>query len=606
MVTINMLDTTSIKAKLFQHRTDTNRSQMILIELAQIIFYQPLYTILISQIIGVLVISVYFLDIVPRLELLSWAVYMIILSISFILTTYSYRRTPAEKRKLHHWIKLFPIAGVTLGFGWGSTSLWSNVMQDPGSMVFILLVAMGMTAAGIATLGPYFRSLVAFAGIITLSFTTVFLLYHGVMHQYLSIMIMLYLLVVLASGYHMRQAVRQSINLRLDKLELIEKLVEKNSQAEEARASAVQADISKSKFLAAASHDLRQPLHALGLFVDALDSRINYPEVRSIVDNIRISTDALSDLFNALLDISKLDAGVLEPKPIDFQLHPLLSRIQTDFTELANEKSIKLIVVDCCLVIHTDPSMLERILRNLVSNAIRYTQEGEIILDCQRRDGNVIIQVQDTGVGIPAHELDSIFEEFYQIENPERDRQKGLGLGLAIVKRLADLLACPLTVHSTPNKGSVFSISMPFVTTAIPTTNITPTFVEDIHGTRVLIIDDEALIRIGMRKVLEDWHCEVKEAENIEQALAIIGTDCAIDIILSDYRLRKNATGIDAIQQIHAACGKSIPAIILTGDTDPQRLREAKASGYKLLHKPVSPAKLRSLMSYLLDESSTV
>ncbi|MCK5335383.1 MAG: hybrid sensor histidine kinase/response regulator [Gammaproteobacteria bacterium] len=581
---------------------DTHRSQQALAELVQILFNQPLLTILLLQTIGPAIVVAYFWDSVPQTTLLSWIGYNATLSAIFIFTTLKFRHTPPEQRNLQRWIMLFPAGGVLLGLGWGSTSLWPNVMTDLNSMVFLVLVVLGVAAAGIAILAPYLRSFYALALLIILPFAFQVFQHDTKLHHYLGIMLLIYLFIILMSGHHMKRAVLTSINLRLENLDLVDDLVEKNSQTEQAREIAVQADLSKSKFLAAASHDLRQPLHALGLFVDALESRIQYPEVRSIVENIRISTDALSDLLNALLDISKLDAGVLEPKTSDFQLRPLLHRIQTEFTEPALEKSLQLEVIDCDFIIHTDPSMLERILLNLVSNALRYTREGSIKLDCHKQDEQIIIEVHDTGIGINEDNIENIFEEFYQIENPERDRRKGLGLGLAIVKRLADLINCPLSVSSVPDKGSVFSISVPHIASATQINTSENIFVNDLKDTRVLIIDDEAIIRLGMRKVLEQWHCKVEEAESIEQALDKINNNYEFDIILTDYRLRKNQTGTEAIEKIHSSSGKNIPAIILTGDTDPQRLREAKDSGYKLLHKPVSSAKLRSLMSYLLNQ----
>lgn len=596
------MDTETINATKPVNRGAENRPQQVLAELAQILFYQPLMTVMVLQLLATGIMVVFFWNIVPHNELLTWAVYLIILSCTFIFTTWRYRRTPPAERNLQHWIILFPLAGVMLGVGWGSTSLWPNVMTDVTAMVFLVIVVLGITAAGIAILAPYLRAFYALALLIAMPFAFVLFRQDTQLHFYIGIMMIMYLFIILMSGHHMKHAVRQSINLRLENIDLVDDLVVKNTQTEQAREAAVAADISKSKFLAAASHDLRQPLHALGLFVDALESRIQYPEVRGIVDNIRISTDSLSDLLNSLLDISKLDAGVLEPRSTDFALRPLLERIQTDFNDVASGKALRLRIVDCGFVIHTDSAMLERILRNLVSNAIRYTPMGSVLLGCRRKANTVSIEVHDTGIGIKQDEMDNIFEEFYQIENPERDRRKGLGLGLAIVKRLADLLGCELTVSSTPNTGSVFRIGVPYVGTALPQTTPVQTFTNDLQGTRVLVIDDETMIRVGMRKVLEEWGCEVQEAESIEQALNIVKQGCSIDIILTDYRLRENTTGIEAIHGIHNACEEDIPAIILTGDTDPQRLREAKKSGFKLLHKPVSSAKLRSLMSYLLDQ----
>jgi two-component system, sensor histidine kinase len=593
------------------------RSEPALHELVKILYYQPIYTILTGHALAVLITVFFLWNTVPLQWLLTWAIIIVAQTLIWAYIVAKFRREEHQNDKTKQAISTFPIAGAMTGILWGTTLYWPNVIQDTTVMVFLSIMVLGVTAAGLAVFAPYLRSFSTFASLTLIPFSIRFFFEDSRLHWTLGIMFLLYFFILLISGINMRRAVGKSIDLRLENIGLVDNLTVKKNQAEQAREEAVLANISKSKFLAAASHDLRQPLHALGLFVDALESRIHYPEARSIVDNIRISTDALSDLLNSLLDISKLDAGVLEPKPTDFLLRPLLQRIQTDYSELAASKSLRLRIVDCSLVINTDPSMLERVLRNLVSNAIRYTKNGSILLGCRRRKDNhgdhqrdrINIEIHDTGIGISNDQIENIFEEFYQVENPERDRRKGLGLGLAIVKRLSDLLNCPLTVRSTPDKGSVFSISVPFVANSISKPAPQLNYVEDIEGTRVLVIDDEALIRVGMCQVLEEWGCKVMQAESIEQALSLLNEQiqnqqCNVDMILTDYRLRKNQTGLDAIENIHAACNKKIPAIILTGDTDPERLREAKNSGYKLLHKPVSSAKLRSLMSYLLDQQT--
>jgi len=579
-----------------------SRSEFELKELVQILYFQPIYTILCGHAIAVL-ISVFFLwDTLAHFWLLPWATVTLAQSLIWVYIVRKYRHTSHGSHNTRSALAIFPIAGAVTGALWGVTLYGPNIITDMTSMVFLSIMVLGVSAAGLAVFAPYLRSFVIFASFMLIPFALRFFMEYSKLHWTIGTMFILYFGVLLISGFNLRRAVGQAIALRLENVGLIEDLIIKNTQAEESREEAEQANISKSKFLAAASHDLRQPLHALGLFVDALESRIQYKEVRDIVGNIRTSTDALSDLLNALLDISKLDARVLKPEPISFQLQPLLQRIVTDFSEPAKSKSLHLRIVDCGMNIHTDPIMLERIVRNLVSNAIRYTSNGTILLGCRRRGKNISIEVHDTGMGIAPDKISRIFEEFYQLENPERDRQKGLGLGLAIVKRLSDLIDCPVSVSSTPQKGSVFRVQVPYVTDALPVAIISPEYINDLQGTNVLVIDDDALVRQGMQQVLSQWQCQILLAENIEQALEQLGGSCSIDIILTDYRLRENQTGLDAIKKIHDVCNKNIPAIILTGDTDSQRLGEAKASGFKLLHKPVQSAKLRSLMSYLLEQ----
>jgi len=572
-------------------------------ELVNILYYQPIYKILAGHAIAIIVTVNFLWGTVSDKWLLGWSGMLFAQTLAWVVIVATFRRTKPPSEKSKKWVNIFPLAGMLTGLFWGMTSLWTSVLDDSSTMVFLAIMVLGVTAAGLAVFAPYLRSFIAFSCCALFPFVFQFYLGDSKLQWTLAIMFLLYLSIILLSGYNMKEAVKKSIELRIENMGLVGDLLIKNTQAEHARVEAEQADISKSKFLAAASHDLRQPLHALGLFVDALESRIHYPEVRGIVDNIRISTDALGDLLNALLDISKLDAGVLEPNITEFQLQPLLQRIETDFSERASSKSLSLRIVDCGFTVSTDTSMLERILRNLVSNAIRYTQQGAVVLDCRREGDRVAIEISDTGIGIEADEVDHIFEEFYQVENLERDRRKGLGLGLAIVKRLAELLDCPITVRSTSGEGSVFTISVPYVASGVIETLVAQDYFEDVHGTRVVIIDDEAMVRLGMRNVLEGWGCEVIEAESAEHALDMLQHDCAIDIILTDYRLRENKNGIEAIHSIHDFCGKAIPAIILTGETDPKRLTEAKLWGGKILYKPVSSAKLRSLISYLLNQN---
>ena len=587
-----------------QHSTEIIQPSALLDELVQILYFQPIFTILTGHAIAILITVVFLWNAVPLPWLLPWALVITGQSLVWVYMVAEFRRQPPRSQNSRRAIRIFPTAGAITGILWGATLYWPHIIHDTTSVVFLSIMVLGVTAAGLAVFAPYLSSFVIFSSFTLIPFSLRFFIEGGRLNLTLGTMFLLYFSVLLISGINMRRAVHQAIDLRLENTSLIKDLKIQFGEAEKSREQAEQANISKSKFLAAASHDLRQPLHALGLFVDALESRIQYKEVRDIVGNIRISTEALGDLLNSLLDISKLDAGVMEPRPVDFQLRPLLQRIQTDFSKVAEDKSLRLRIADCSMVINTDPTMLERILRNLVSNAIRYTSSGSVLLGCRRKGNTVNIEVHDTGIGIAEDNLDKIFDEFYQVGNPERDRQKGIGLGLAIVKRLSQLIECPIEVRSTPSRGTVFRISVPFVDKIAEPAAPTQYYINDLKGTQVIIVDDELLIREGMTKVLNEWGCNVIEAESTQQALEKLSNPCQLDIILTDYRLRENQTGLDAISQIQSFCNQHIPAIILTGDTAPERLREAKASGYKLLHKPVSSARLRSLMSYVLEHST--
>jgi signal transduction histidine kinase len=372
---------------------------------------------------------------------------------------------------------------------------------------------------------------------------------------------------------------------------------------------AERANMAKSRFLAAASHDLRQPMHALMLFVTDLKQRIHYPEVSRIVHNIETSVSAMVSLFNALLDISRLDAGVLHANPVDFPIKNLFDRLRVEFSGTARAKDIEFSVMPCKQIVCTDPLLLERIIVNLVSNAVRYTTRGGVVVGCRRQRDSVRIEVWDSGPGVPLERQRDIFQEFFQLSNPERDRSKGLGLGLAIVERMAKLIGARVRLRSVVGKGSVFYLSVPLGSAARVVrerTEAAELTGQALAGTFVVVIDDEGPILEGMRGLLAGWQCEVAAVESEALALSVVEqAGKAPDVIISDYRLREEANGIDVIRALRARFGDSIPGILVTGDTAPDRLREAEQSGFYLIHKPVRPAKLRTLLTHLVTRRKT-
>jgi two-component system, sensor histidine kinase len=342
----------------------------------------------------------------------------------------------------------------------------------------------------------------------------------------------------------------------------------------------------------------------LALFSAALSEKARYPELRTLVANINKSVESLENLFNELLDISRLDAGVVQPSLSHFPLQSVFDRLRTDYELEAGEKGLQFRIVPTRVAVFSDPTLLERILRNLVSNAVRYTPRGGILIGCRHHQRSVRVDVCDTGIGIAEPELEKIFEEFYQVDNPERDRARGLGLGLAIVNRLEQLLGYSITVRSKPGKGSIFSVEVPgsHSATARPAKIIAEAeSPENFKDNFVVVVDDERAVRDGMRELLSQWGCQVLTAASAEEALAELHTAKRLPaIIIADYRLRDGRTGIEAIERIRSALSSQTPGILITGDTAPDRLREAIASGYHLMHKPVSPPKLHLLLSSVL------
>jgi signal transduction histidine kinase len=380
-----------------------------------------------------------------------------------------------------------------------------------------------------------------------------------------------------------------------------ELMVEKLS-AEHARDQAEAASRAKSRFFAAASHDLRQPMHALSLFAATLVERLRYPEVRHIADQMQASIVSLTSLFDSLLDISKLDAGTIHARPVSFRLQEIFDNVRRDFGGRATAKGVRLYVVPTEVVVHSDPLLLERIVRNLAANAVNYTSQGGIVIGARRCGNQLRIEVWDSGPGIPAAEQERIFEEFYQIANPERDRSKGLGLGLAIVKRLADLLHHPLGLRTEPGRGAMFSVMVPRgvlqrveqVETAVPALDRAEGSAQRV----VVLIEDERIIREATQTLLSDWGCQVIASASVTDALTQLDdTGKTPDLIIADYRLRAGATGVEAIQTIRAHCGTQTTAVLITGDAASEHLKQAQEQGFPVLHKPVAPAKMRALIA---------
>jgi two-component system, sensor histidine kinase len=367
-----------------------------------------------------------------------------------------------------------------------------------------------------------------------------------------------------------------------------------------AHAEAERANRAKSRFLAAASHDLRQPLQAVTMFVAALKANTRAPDSLDIIRSIQASLRATNDLLDALLDVSRLDAGVLQPKLRPVAVVDLVERIADAFVQPAADKGLKLRVFPIAAQITTDPALLDRVLLNLLSNAVRYTEKGGVLFGCRRRGSRLRFEVWDSGIGIPPENLHQVFEEFYQIGNPERDRTRGLGLGLAIVDRVAKLLGYEIEVRSVPNRGSMFAVEVPLATAR---EEIAAPAADGIDGACLLAIDDEPMQLKAMAALFRNWGCTVLAASSAEDALAQLAeTPQRVDAIIADYRLRDGVTGAEAITRVREALRKAIPGIILTGDTEPARLIEAQASGFDLLHKPVDTEKLLASLRHALGQ----
>jgi signal transduction histidine kinase/ActR/RegA family two-component response regulator len=386
---------------------------------------------------------------------------------------------------------------------------------------------------------------------------------------------------------------RESFEIRLQQAELNRQLAAALEQAEAANRA-------KTRFLASASHDLRQPIHTLSLFGGALSMRALDPASRDIVGHMNTALEALTTQLDALLDISKLDAGVMRASPTPLDLRAFLERLKRGFEAAARAKGLEL-RLGCPpgAVARTDPALLERIVRNLLDNAVKYTEAGHVSLAVHAEDGRLVLSVADSGRGIAEADQARVFEEFYQVDNPERDRTKGLGLGLAIVKRLAELLGIGLELESAPGFGTTFRLSLPAAPSVAAQARDAAPQSEARLSAHVLVIDDEAAIRLGMRTLLEAMGCRALLAEGTERALALVRTQRP-DLVLADFRLRGTDNGIAAVRAIRDLY-PDVPAILLSGDIAVDRLREAEQAGIALLHKPVPVDTLKRAIAEAIE-----
>jgi signal transduction histidine kinase/ActR/RegA family two-component response regulator len=375
----------------------------------------------------------------------------------------------------------------------------------------------------------------------------------------------------------------------------------------EKKEEAEQATLAKSRFLAAASHDLRQPTHALGMFVARLAQLPHDPQTYSLIENLERSVLAMQNLLDALLDISRLEARAVPVQLSRFALDDVFEQLRTGFSLLASDKRLRLHVRTTPVWVLSDPILLYQILMNLLMNALRYTQSGGVVIACRVSAGaqTARIEVWDSGIGIAPEHQQSIFTEFFQVGNTERNQRKGLGLGLNIVQRTAQLLGHPLQICSRLGQGSRFSIVLPLVAagvTSVITESLEQKSVNSLDGYKVLLVEDDQLALTGLASLLESWGAEVYAAESFVQAMGHIEVGLVPDLIISDYRLPGAANGIESVQQLRAALGQHTPACLISGDMDDGLLRSVKEAQLTLLHKPVRPAKLRSLIRSLIRD----
>lgn len=529
-------------------------------------------------------------------------IFLIYATLFWWLTFYwRYKRENPPVTDVMQWADGATLRTATLGCCWGAYSLVIFVPDSVAYQGFVVAFMYGLAAGAAVADGPHYRTFVAFA--VPTLLPVCLRCFFEAMPASMGVGMagIVGLLYNLYAGLNYYRITATSIQTRLDNIELVQELEQQKTLAEYARAEADIANQSKSRFLAAASHDLRQPVHALGLFASVAKRLKAEPERELVIDQIEASVGSLTALFNSLLDISRLDAGVLQPQIKTVLLAPMLQKLVSEYAAVADEKKLELRFRCHNLAIHTDPLLVEQIMRNLLSNALRYTESGGVLVTGRKRGGCARIEVWDTGIGIPREKQAQVFDEFYQIGNPERDRRHGVGLGLSIVKRMTTLLQHPIHLTSRVGCGSRFSLDVPLESNPIEEVRQSPQYANDneavLFGIVIVVIDDEVDILAAVGLLLKQWGCSVITADSGVQASHKLQSEGVIpDIILSDHRLRYEETGITAIRTLQSTFGTNIPALLVTGDTSVNRLHDNATSGIEVLHKPLNAEKLKQAL----------
>jgi signal transduction histidine kinase/CheY-like chemotaxis protein len=542
----------------------------------------------------VAVVAMYW-DYVDNAQLLGWMVCLFALyAIRLALARSFNRQINQQELNIERWGGYFTVTSLAAGTLWGSAGALFYV-PDQATLVTLLYVIIIGTAAGqIILTANWLPALYAYSctalGILSLNL----LLRGDGAQQVLAVLLLLFLVMIIRIARQARRMIYEGIALRFENLKLMRQFQDEKRIAE-------QANMAKTRFLASANHDLRQPVQAIKMFAHALKPELVSQRSKVLFNDFDASIRSLSDLLEALLDLSKLDAGVIAPTLSDFKLNTVFNQLLREFLPMARAKQLKYSVRPTPIALTSDPTLLADLLRNLLSNAFCHVSSGGVLMGARIRGDSCVIEVWDTGPGISNEERVRIFEPFYQINNPERDKSQGLGLGLAICKQLAGILHAELNFCSRLGTGTVFRLTL-FRSQAAPddiqsvTGNINKPQRGTTSGRHVLVVDDNQQVLTAMQAALESMGMTCDTANGLEQAIHTIQHQRVPDHILCDHRLRGGLTSLDLIRWLERHIKQPPPMIVITGDTSPDRLLEARMSGRPVLHKPIDMDALQQIM----------
>lgn len=573
--------------------------------------YQQTPASIVGNIVGMAILTTLFWGLAPPHVLASWLLpFAALLATRWVL----YKRFDAAESRgldgLLAWRRTWNLLTVVAGLFWG-LAVWlfygyGGTLQQVG----LVLNVYGYTLGSIQLLANQRRVFLAFAGASLLPTSARLAYGQGAAGIELGLLILLFFAMSALMARNYKKVYDNLVDLKIRTELLAEQLRRQMVVAEAARQEAEVANRAKTQFFAAASHDLRQPLHAMGLFAEALRNKSRDEEVIQLVNSINSSVDALEGLFSELLDITKIDTGAVDVVPQHFSLKEMFARLRLHYEPTAFEKGLQLKFRGEQWFGYADPVLVERILRNLISNAIRYTEDGGVLVSCRVRGDRLLLQVWDSGPGIREAEQARIFEEFYQVQPdvpvPAHQR-KGLGLGLAIVRRLADLMGTPLTLKSRLGHGTVFSLVVPVGKAARPSPDTAMAKLAlglTLDRRLIAVVEDEPAVREGLEVMLKGWGATVASFDSVAACEAWAdqakGQGLVPDLTIVDYRIDHRSTGVEAIRALRRRFGDALPAIVVTGSTTVSLEEDAHEHDFHLLIKPVLPNKLRAMIAFKL------
>lgn len=536
---------------------------------------------------------------VPLTRLAPWLAVVATLGVARLALWAVIHARPRTDEAVMRFVPVFTVVMALGGAAWGALAFVTGMSTSPLVVAMVLLAVTGMVATGgVSTAGT--PRVVLTSTVLSLTPPVLLVLREGsAAEKGLLLLVAGYVIGALGSLRNNHRQLRQSIGLRLDNQALAERLAAEKESELAARRAADRANEDKSRFLAAASHDARQPLHALGFFVETLKAQPLDARARLVLGNVELAQQALVSLHEGLLDLTSIDVGTVTPALRVVRVRELLQALEIESAPRAKQRGLSFRAAGPDVAVHTDPALALRIARNLVVNALQYTERGRVLVAVRRRGARALVQVWDTGIGIPEEQHERIFDELFQVGNAARDRAQGLGLGLSIVRRLAQALGTEVTVRSTPGRGSVFSFSLPLAaapplvaTVAAPTPGP-----RGAHGQVVLLVDDDGLAREALAGMLEAWGYEVVAAPSAEDALDYAAQLERLDAVVSDLWL-PGRSGHELLAELSKA-RPALRRVVVSGDTDAATGERVRATGAHFLQKPVTAPALKAALERL-------